>query len=39
MPYIDINPHRSRPKWWSYVVLGILLVLTAAVVAAALVQG
>ena len=39
VPYIDINPHRSRPKWWSYVALGLLLVLTTAVVGAALVQG
>lgn len=39
MPYVDINPHRNRPKWWSYVVLGILLVATVAVVAAALMRG
>ncbi|WP_290369789.1 hypothetical protein [Arthrobacter sp. Bi83] len=39
MPYIDINPHRSRPKWWSYVLLAVLLVVTAAVVAAALFRG
>jgi hypothetical protein len=38
VPYIDINPHGSRPKWWSYVALGILLVVTASVVAAALVH-
>jgi hypothetical protein len=36
MPYVDINPHKGRPKWQSYTVLAILLVLTAAVVAAAL---
>jgi hypothetical protein len=36
MPYIDINPHKGRPKWQGYVVLAILLVLTAAVVFAAL---
>lgn len=36
MPYVDINPHRSRPKWQAYAVLGVLLILTAAVVAAAL---
>ena len=36
MPYVDINPHRSGPKWPWYMLLGILLVLTAAVVAAAL---
>jgi hypothetical protein len=39
VPYIDINPHRGRPKWWSYIVLGILLVATTAVVAGALVRG
>lgn len=39
VPYIDINPHRSRPKWWSYLALGLLLVVTSAVVGAALVQG
>jgi hypothetical protein len=37
VPYIDINPHRGRPKWWSYAALGLLLVLTTAVVGAALV--
>jgi hypothetical protein len=36
MPYVDINPHKSRRKWQSYAVLAVLLVLTAAVVAAAL---
>lgn len=39
MPYIDINPHRTGPKWPAYVLLGILLVLTAAVVVAALFRG
>lgn len=39
MPYMDINPHRGRPKWWSYVALGLLLVVTSAVVGVALVQG
>jgi hypothetical protein len=39
MPYVDINPHRRRPKWWGYVGLGILLVITAAVVVAALADG
>ncbi|MDQ1059901.1 hypothetical protein QFZ23_003802 [Arthrobacter globiformis] len=39
MPYVDINPHRSRPKWWGYVGLSILLVITAAVVVAALTLG
>ena len=36
MPYIDINPHKGRPKWHGYTVLAILLLLTASVVAAAL---
>lgn len=39
VPYIDINPHRSRPKWWSYLVLAILLVVTTGVVTASLVRG
>ena len=38
MPYVDINPHRSGPKWPGYVLLVILLVLTAAVVVAALLR-
>ena len=36
MPYIDINPHKGRPKWQAYAVLTVLLVLTACVVVAAL---
>jgi hypothetical protein len=36
MPYIDINPHKGRPKWQAYALLAILLILTAAVVGAAL---
>lgn len=36
MPYIDINPHKARPKWQAYTVLVVLLALTAAVVGAAL---
>lgn len=36
MPYIDINPHKSRPKWHAYAILAVLLILTAAVVGAAL---
>lgn len=39
MPYIDINPHRSGPRWRGYLLLAILLLLTAAVVAAALHRG
>ena len=38
MPYVDINPHKGRPKWQGYAVLVVLLVLTAAVVGAALVR-
>jgi len=36
MPYVDINPHKGRPKWVGYTVLAVLLLLTVAVVAAAL---
>lgn len=36
MPYLDINPHRSRPKWAAYVGLAVLAVATAVVVALAL---
>ncbi len=36
MPYVDINPHKGRPKWQRHAVLTFLLILTAAVVAAAL---
>lgn len=36
MPYIDINPHKARPKWQGYAVLVVLLIITAAVVGAAL---
>lgn len=36
MPYVDINPHKRRPKWVGYTILAVLLVLTVAVVAAAL---
>jgi hypothetical protein len=32
VPYIDIDPHRSRPKWMAYVGLGILTVVTGLVV-------
>lgn len=37
MPYVDINPHKSRPKWQGYTLLAVLILLTTAVVAAALV--
>lgn len=36
MPYIDINPHRQRPKWLGYLMLAILAALTATVVILAL---
>ena len=36
MPYVDINPHRGRPKWVGYAILAVLLVLTVGVVSAAL---
>lgn len=36
MPYVDINPHKGRPKWQAYAVLALLLVATSAVVALAL---
>ncbi|MDQ0689847.1 hypothetical protein QF047_000807 [Arthrobacter sp. W4I7] len=38
MPYVDINPHKGRPKWQGYTLLAVLLVLTAAVVSAALMR-
>lgn len=36
MPYIDINPHRQRPKWLGYLVLAVLTAVTVFVVIAAL---
>ena len=39
MPYVDINPHKSRPKWHGYIVLSTLFILSVAVVAAALMRG
>jgi hypothetical protein len=36
MAYIDINPHKGRPKWQAYTVLAVLLILSDGVVAAAL---
>ncbi|MDQ0826186.1 hypothetical protein QFZ60_002359 [Arthrobacter sp. B2I5] len=36
MPYIDINPHRQRPKWLGYLILAVLAALTATVVFLAL---
>lgn len=39
MPYIDINPHRGRPKWVGYAILALLSALTAVVVILALTRG
>jgi hypothetical protein len=39
MPYIDINPHRRRPRWIAYALLGILAVACALVVFLALTAG
>lgn len=36
MPYVDINPHKNRPKWQGYTVLLLLLAVTVSVVGAAL---
>lgn len=36
MPYVDINPHKGRPRWQGYAILIVLLILTASVVAAAM---
>ncbi|CAH0292744.1 hypothetical protein SRABI26_04282 [Arthrobacter sp. Bi26] len=36
VPYVDINPHRNRPKWWAYVGLVLLAAATACVVCVAL---
>ena len=36
MPYIDINNHRQRPKWLSYLVLAVLGTLTVVVIVLAL---
>jgi hypothetical protein len=36
VPYVDINPHRSRPKWWAYVGLALLTVAAGCVVFMAL---
>ena len=39
MPYIDINPHRKRPRWIAYTLLGLLAVASATVVILALARG
>ena len=36
VPYVDINPHRNRPKWWAYGGLVLLAAATVAVVVLAL---
>jgi hypothetical protein len=36
MPYIDINPHRRRPRWLAYAGIGLLAVACAVVVVLAL---
>jgi hypothetical protein len=36
VPYVDINPHRQRPKWVAYAILAVLALATVAVVILAL---
>lgn len=36
MPYLDINPHRQRPKWQAYLGVTVLAVITLCVTVAAL---
>jgi hypothetical protein len=36
MPYVDINPHKGRPRWVGYAILTVLSFATAVVVVAAL---
>lgn len=36
LPYVDINPHKTGPKWPAYVGVAILLVATVAMVILAL---
>ena len=36
MAYNDINPHRTRPKWWAYTGLVVLAVATVCIVLLAL---
>jgi hypothetical protein len=36
LPYNDINPHRTKPKWLAYTGLSILALATIAVVVLAL---
>lgn len=31
LPYVDINPHKSKPKWLAYVGLALLLIATIAI--------
>lgn len=32
MPYVDINPHKTRSKWPAYAGLAVLLIVTIAFV-------
>jgi hypothetical protein len=36
VPYLDINPHRTGPKWPAYLGLAVLTVVTVGVVVLAL---
>jgi len=36
LPYVDINPHKTGPKWPAYLGIAILFVATIAVVILAL---
>jgi hypothetical protein len=37
MPYVDINPHKGRPKWVGNTVLAVLALPTVGVVAISLI--
>ena len=36
LPYVDINPHKTGPKWPIYVAIAVLLIATIALVTLAL---
>lgn len=36
MPYVDINPHKQRPKWVGVLLVAVLALATVAVVVLAL---
>lgn len=38
LPYVDINPHKTGPKWPAYIGLVIIIIITAAIVALALIR-